>query len=39
MSFPINYVICLSKKLKYLKKEARVSKTERLTYSVILSVL
>ena len=32
MSFPINYVmcvICISKKLKYLKNEARESKTEK----------
>ena len=38
MSFPIyttSCVICISNKLKYLKNEARESKT----YSVILSVL
>ena len=32
MSFPVYYdicVICISKKLKYLKHEARESKTER----------
>ena len=32
MSFPLNNVIrivCISKKLKYLKDEARESKTER----------
>ena len=32
MSFPVYYVICvicISKKLKYLKNEARESKTER----------
>ena len=32
MSFPVYYVICvicMSKKLKYLKNEARESKTER----------
>ena len=42
MSFPLNYVICLiciSKKLKYLKNEARESKNRKITYSVILSVL
>ena len=42
MSFPIYYVICvicISKKQKYLKNEARESKTERQTYSVILGVL
>ena len=30
-------VICISKKLKELKNEARESKTERVTYSIILS--
>ena len=43
MSLLVYYVICvicISKKLKYLKNEARESKTERqLAYSVILSVL
>ena len=32
MSFPVYYVICvicISKELKYLKNEARESKTER----------
>ena len=43
MSFPVYYVICVIcisiEKLKYLENEARESKTERITYSVILNVL
>ena len=31
--------ICISKKLKYLKNEARGIKNWKITYSVILSVL